>query len=129
MDAGRMRRHDPRLLLLAAYSMVTGMATEVDVLRAFGEEPTLPSLVHRRNELLSLLRAASSRELRCRLLRPSLRSPRPPQVPPGGVAKPAAFGVSDHEVHAGHEPRLHRGHPHLFEAGGVVEVTRRARWR
>ena len=41
MDAGRMRRHDPRLLLLAAYSMVTGMATEVEVLRAFGEEPTL----------------------------------------------------------------------------------------
>jgi TetR/AcrR family transcriptional regulator len=58
MDAGRMRRHDPRLLLLAAYSMVTGMATEVEVLRAFGEEPTLASLLHRRNELLSLLRAA-----------------------------------------------------------------------
>jgi len=58
MDAGRMRRHDPRLLLLAAYSMVTGMATEVDVLRAFGEAPTLPSLLHRRDELLSLLRAA-----------------------------------------------------------------------
>lgn len=58
MAAGRMRRHDPRLLLLAAYSMVTGMATEVDVLRAFGEAPTLPSLVHRRDELLSLLRAA-----------------------------------------------------------------------
>jgi TetR/AcrR family transcriptional regulator len=58
MDAGRMRRHDPRLLLLAAYSMVTGMATEVDVLRAFGEAPTLPSLLRRRDELLSLLRAA-----------------------------------------------------------------------
>lgn len=58
MDAGRMRRRDPRLLLLAAYSMVTGMATEVEVLRAFGEEPTLPSLVRRRDELLSLLRAA-----------------------------------------------------------------------
>jgi AcrR family transcriptional regulator len=58
MDAGRMRRHEPRLLLLAAYSMVTGMATEVDVLRAFGEEPTLPSLVRRRDELLNLLRAA-----------------------------------------------------------------------
>jgi TetR/AcrR family transcriptional regulator len=58
MEAGRMRRHDPRLLLLAAYSMVTGMATEVDVLRAFGEEPTLPSLLRRRDELLSLLRAA-----------------------------------------------------------------------
>lgn len=58
MDAGRMRRHDSRVLLLAAYSMVTGLATEVDVLRAFGEEPTLPSLLHRRDELLSLLRAA-----------------------------------------------------------------------
>ena len=58
MDAGRMRRHDPRLLLLAAYSMVTGLATEVEVLRAFGEEPTLGSLVRRRNELLDLLRAA-----------------------------------------------------------------------
>jgi AcrR family transcriptional regulator len=58
MDAGRMRHHDPRLLLLAAYSMVTGLATEVEVLRAFGEEPTLRSLVRRRNELLDLLRAA-----------------------------------------------------------------------
>jgi TetR/AcrR family transcriptional regulator len=58
MDAGRMRRHDPRLLLLAAYSMVTGMATEVEVLRAFGEEPSLASLVRRRDELLALLRAA-----------------------------------------------------------------------
>ena len=58
MDAGRMRRHDPRLLLLAAYSMVTGMATEVEVLRAFGEEATLRSLLHRRDELLNLLRAA-----------------------------------------------------------------------
>lgn len=58
MDAGRMRRHDPRLLLLAAYSMVTGMATEVEVMRAFGEEPDLPSLLRRRDELLALLRAA-----------------------------------------------------------------------
>lgn len=58
MDAGRMQRHEPRLLLLAAYSMVTGMATEVDVLRAFGEQPTLASLLRRRDELLSLLRAA-----------------------------------------------------------------------
>ena len=58
MDAGRMRRHDPRLLLLAAYSMVTGMATEVEVLRTFGEEPSLSSLLRRRDELLNLLRAA-----------------------------------------------------------------------
>jgi AcrR family transcriptional regulator len=58
MDAGRMRRHDPRLLLLASYSMVTGLATEVEVLRAFGEEPSLASLVRRRDELLALLRAS-----------------------------------------------------------------------
>jgi AcrR family transcriptional regulator len=58
MDAGRIRRHDPRLILLAAYSMVTGLATEVEVLRAFGEEPTLASLVRRRDELTSLLRDA-----------------------------------------------------------------------
>jgi len=58
MDAGRMQRRDPRVLLLAAYSMVTGLATEVEVLRAFGEEPTLRSLVHRRDELLDVLRAA-----------------------------------------------------------------------
>jgi AcrR family transcriptional regulator len=58
MDAGRMRRHDPRLILLAAYSMVTGLATEVEVLRAFGEQPTLASLVRRRDELTALLRDA-----------------------------------------------------------------------
>ena len=58
MDAGRMRRHDPRLLLLAAYSMVAGLATEVEVLRAFGEERSLASLVRRRDELLALLRAS-----------------------------------------------------------------------
>lgn len=60
MAAGRMRRHDPRLIVLAAYSMVTGLATDVEVLRAFGEEPTLASLVRRRNEMVALLRAALS---------------------------------------------------------------------
>ncbi len=58
MDAGRIRRHDPRLILLAAYSMVTGLATEVEVLRMFGEQPTLASLVRRRDELVALLRDA-----------------------------------------------------------------------
>jgi AcrR family transcriptional regulator len=58
MDEGRIRRHDPRLILLAAYSMVTGLATEVEVLRTFGEEPTLASLVRRRDELVALLRDA-----------------------------------------------------------------------
>ena len=64
MDAGRIRRHDPRLILLAAYSMVTGLATEVEVLRTFGEEPTLASLVRRRDELVALLRDALVPEFR-----------------------------------------------------------------
>jgi len=58
MDAGRMRRHEPRLLLLAIYSTVIGMVTEVEVLRAFGEEPTARSLVRRRADVLDLLRSA-----------------------------------------------------------------------
>ncbi len=58
MEAGRLRRHDPKLLVLMAYSSVTGLATEVEVLRALGEEPTLASLVRRRDQLLDLLRAA-----------------------------------------------------------------------
>jgi AcrR family transcriptional regulator len=58
MDAGRIRRHDPRLLLLAAYSMVVGVATEVEVYRAMGEEPTARSLMRRRTELLEFLRSA-----------------------------------------------------------------------
>jgi AcrR family transcriptional regulator len=58
MAAGRMRRHDPRLLLLAIYSTVIGMVTEVEVLRALGEEPTARSLVRRRADVLDLLRSA-----------------------------------------------------------------------
>jgi hypothetical protein len=58
MDAGFMRRHDPKLLLLAAYSTVIGVATEVEVLRALGYEPTARSLVRRRRELLSFLHSA-----------------------------------------------------------------------
>src|SRR5579862_6575762 len=58
MDAGTMRRHDPRLLLVAIYSTVVGMVTEVEVLRALGEEPTARSLVRRRQEILRLLRSA-----------------------------------------------------------------------
>lgn len=58
MDAGHMRRHDPNLLLLAIYSTVIGMVTEVDVLRALGEEPTARSLVRRRADVLQLLQSA-----------------------------------------------------------------------
>lgn len=58
MAAGHMRRQEAPLLLLAVYSTVIGMATEVDVLRALGYEPTLRSLVRRRAELLAFLRSA-----------------------------------------------------------------------
>lgn len=58
MDAGRMRKSDPRLLLLAMYSTVIGMVTEVEVMRALGEEPTARSLVRRRADVLELLHSA-----------------------------------------------------------------------
>jgi len=58
MAAGRLRPRDSSLVLLAAYSMVMGVATEVEVLGALGQEETLRSLVRRRNGLLSLLRDA-----------------------------------------------------------------------
>ena len=40
------------------YSTVIGVATEVEVLRAVGIEPTLKSMVRRRTELLGFLRSA-----------------------------------------------------------------------
>lgn len=58
MDRGAMRPQDPRLLILSAYSTVIGVATEVEVLRAVGIEPTARSLIRRRNELLAFLRSA-----------------------------------------------------------------------
>lgn len=58
MEAGRMRRCDSRLLLLSVYSTVLGVATEVEVLRAVGIEPTRRSAVVRRRELLRFLRSA-----------------------------------------------------------------------
>ena len=58
MDAGHMRAQDPRMVLLAAYSAVLGLATEVEVLRALGFEPTARDLVRRRDQLLEFLRSA-----------------------------------------------------------------------
>jgi len=58
MAAGEFRRQDARLLLLATYSTVIGVATEVEVLRALGVEPTARSLARRRAELLAFLRSA-----------------------------------------------------------------------
>ena len=58
MEAGTMRTTDPRLVLLSAYSTVIGVATEVEVQRALGVDPTLRSMVVRRRELLAFLRSA-----------------------------------------------------------------------
>lgn len=58
MDAGRLRRHDPRLVLLLAYSAVLAVTTEVEALRAVGIEPTPRSLVRRRAQLLEFFHSA-----------------------------------------------------------------------
>jgi TetR/AcrR family transcriptional regulator len=58
MADGRFRRCDARLLLLSVYSTVVGVATEVEVLRAVGIEPTLRTTAERRRELLTFLRRA-----------------------------------------------------------------------
>ena len=58
IDAGNFRPADPNLLLLSLYSTVFGVATEIEVLRTIGVEPTLRAAVVRRAELLRFLRAA-----------------------------------------------------------------------
>lgn len=58
MDAGRLRRADPRMLMAVAYSTVVGVATEPVALRAVGWEPGVVSLRRLRAELLAFLRAA-----------------------------------------------------------------------
>lgn len=58
MRAGRVRESDPQLLAFSVYSTVMGVATEIEVLRAVGLEPTLRQTVRRRQELLRFLRSA-----------------------------------------------------------------------
>jgi TetR/AcrR family transcriptional regulator len=58
MDAGRMRPGDPRLILSLSYATVIGVATEPEVLRAVGWEPSAIGLRRLRAELLAYLRAA-----------------------------------------------------------------------
>lgn len=70
MEAGRIRRSDPAMLLLSLYSAVVGMVTELEVQRTVGFEPTLRSTVLRRRELMRFLRAALT--------------PEPPPPPPPG---------------------------------------------
>ena len=58
MEFGRMRRTDPRLVILSAYSTVVGLATEIEVLRAAGIEQALRPVATRRRELMRFLRVS-----------------------------------------------------------------------
>lgn len=58
LKEGRVAGDNARLLLFSLYSTIVGVATEVEVLRAMGIEPSLRSLAERRNELLRFLSAA-----------------------------------------------------------------------
>ena len=58
MAAGRLRRHDPDAVVLGAYSMLTGLATEVETQRALGLATDLRSLVRRERAVERLLRSA-----------------------------------------------------------------------
>lgn len=58
MDAGALRRSDPRLLLLLLYATVVGVATEVEAQRAVGLTPSPASLRKLRRELFAYIRAA-----------------------------------------------------------------------
>ena len=58
MADGRFRRSDPRLVLVSAYAAVTGVVTDVEVLRAVGLELDLRVAVRLRRAVLTFLRAA-----------------------------------------------------------------------
>jgi AcrR family transcriptional regulator len=60
MDAGRLRRGDPRLVAALGYATVTGIATEPEALRAVGWQPDTIGLRTLRDELRAFLRAALS---------------------------------------------------------------------
>lgn len=60
LKEGRVAGDNARLLLFSLYSTIMGVATEVEVLRAMGIEPSLRSLAERRSELLRFLYAALS---------------------------------------------------------------------
>jgi len=58
MDAGRLRRGDPRLVAALGYATLTGIATEPEALRAVGWPATPAGLRSLRDELRAFLRAA-----------------------------------------------------------------------
>ena len=60
MARGTVRRADPAHLLLFTYSMVIGVATDLEAQRALGIDVSMASLARLRRELLAFLRAALS---------------------------------------------------------------------
>ncbi len=58
LNDGRVVGDNARLLLFSLYSTIMGVATEVEVLRAMGIEPSLRNLAERRTELLRFLQEA-----------------------------------------------------------------------
>lgn len=58
MEQGRVRQSDPQLLAFSVYSTVMGVATEIEVLRAVGVEPSAREAALRRRELLRFLHSA-----------------------------------------------------------------------
>jgi hypothetical protein len=60
MRAGTVRRADPAHVLLFTYSMVIGVATDIEAQRALGIDVSIASLAKLRRELLAFLRAALS---------------------------------------------------------------------
>lgn len=58
MDAGRLRRADPGLVVALAYATVTGIATEPEALRVVGWNADLAGLRRLRDELVNFLRSA-----------------------------------------------------------------------
>ncbi|MEO5840195.1 MAG: TetR/AcrR family transcriptional regulator [Acidimicrobiales bacterium] len=60
MRAGTVRQADPAHVLLFTYSMVIGVATDIEAQRALGIDVSISSLAKLRRELLAFLRAALS---------------------------------------------------------------------
>lgn len=58
MDAGRLRRADPGLIVALAYATVTGIATEPEALRVVGWNADIAGLRRLRDELVDFLSAA-----------------------------------------------------------------------
>ena len=57
MDAGRLRRGDPSLVLALSYATVTGIATEPEALRVVGWTADIAGLRRLRDQLVEFLRA------------------------------------------------------------------------